>query len=126
MVALGLDAPALDLDHVVAATLDQLHMRFGRELAIASLALFDFTRGSTLSDADTRAELARFPGPLFLSHGSADTLVPVAISDELVPQRRGATTYLRTDANHLLSYKENPSRYRGEMVGFLESLPNVP
>ena len=126
VVALALDAPALDLDHVVAATLEQLHLPFARELAIASLALFDFTRGSTLSHADTRAELARFPGPLFLSHGSADTLVPVAISDDLVPQRQGPTTYLRTEAHHLLSYRQDPSRYRGEMAGFLESLLGVP
>jgi uncharacterized protein len=125
VTAIALDAPALDLDQVVAATLEQLHLPFARELAIASLALFDFTRGSTLSDADTRAELARFPGPLFLSHGSADVLVPVAISDELVPQRQGPTTYLRTGANHLLSYKEDPERYRDEMVAFLESLLGV-
>lgn len=122
VVALALDAPALDLERVVAATLEQLHLPFARVLAIASLALFDFVHGTTLSDADTRPELARFAGPLFLSHGSADTLVPVAISDELVPQRRGATTYLRTGAQHLLSYKADPARYRGELARFLEAV----
>jgi hypothetical protein len=107
---------------VVAATLSRLHLPFAREIATASLRLFDLTRGSSLADADTRAEVARFPGPLFLSHGSADTLVPIRISDELVQQRTPPTTYLRTEANHLLSYKENPERYRGEMVGFLEAV----
>lgn len=122
VVAIALDAPALDLNQVVAATLGRLHLPFAREIALASLRLFDHTHGSTLADADTRLELARFPGPLFLSHGSADTLVPVAISDDLVPQRQGPTTYLRTSADHLHSYRENPTRYRGEMVGFLEAL----
>ncbi len=122
VVALVLDAPALDLNQVVAATLSRLHLPFARELATISLWLFDHTHGSSLSDADTRAELARFPGPLFLSHGSSDTLVPVAISDDLVQQRQGPTSYLRTDANHLLSYKQDPARYRGEMVEFLEAV----
>ncbi len=120
--AILLDAPALDLHRVVAATLEQLHLPLASELASAGLSLFDFTHGSTLGDADTRAEFIRYPGPLFLAHGSADTLVPVAISDELVPLRQGPTTYLRTQANHLLSHKEDPARYRGEMVRFLEAV----
>ena len=122
VLALALDAPALDLDRVVAATLARLNLPFAPQLALASLHLFDFAHGSSLADADTRAELVRFPGPLFLSHGSADALVPIDISDELVPQRQNPTTYLRTGANHLLSYKADPERYRGELAGFLKAL----
>jgi hypothetical protein len=29
---------------------------------------------------------------------------------------------VRTNANHLLSFKENPERYRQEMLGWLSSL----
>lgn len=120
--AILLDAPALDLHRVVATTLERLHLPLAGELARAGVSLFDFTHGSTLGDADTRAELIRYPGPLFLAHGSADTLVPITISDELVPLRSAPTTYLRTEANHLLSHKEDPERYRGEMVEFLEAV----
>jgi hypothetical protein len=122
VIALVLDAPALDLHQVVAATLGRFHLPFATEIALASLWLFDLTHGSSLAGADTRREVAGFPGPLFLSHGTADSLVPVAISDRLVPQRTAPTTYLRTGADHLLSYKEDPARYRNEMVGFLEAL----
>jgi uncharacterized protein len=121
--AILLDAPALDLHRVVAATLEQLNLPLASELARAGISLFDFTHGSTLGDADTRPEFIRYPGPLFLAHGSADTLVPVEISDELVPLRSAPTTYLRTEANHLLSHKQDPARYRSEMAGFLEALP---
>lgn len=40
----------------------------------------------------------------------------------LVAERKGPITYLRTEANHLLSYKENPQRYREEMLAWLRTI----
>lgn len=122
VAALALDAPALDFHHVVTGALNRLHLPFASEVATAGIRLFDLTRNATLGSAYVLDDVAAFPRPLFLAHGSADTLVPVAISDTLVPRRTAPTTYLRTEAEHLLSYKENPTRYREEMVGFLKAL----
>ena len=122
VVGLALDAPALEFHRVVTGALGHFHLPFADQIASMGVGLFDATHGSNLASADTRDAVASFPGPLFLAHGSADGLVPVDISDNLVARRTAPTTYLRTGANHLLSYKEDPARYRDEMVAFLRAL----
>ena len=122
VVALALDAPALDLREVVADKLGARALPFATTLATAGIAVFDLYRGSRLSDAISLDAVAKFPGPVFLAHGTGDVLVPVSIGDRLVAERVGPITYLRTNANHLLSYKENPARYRDEMLAWLRSL----
>lgn len=122
VVALALDAPALDIVEVAADKIGARMIPFARTLARTGLLMFDIYRRSHLSDAVSFDAVANFPGPLFLAHGSADGLVPVSISDRLVVARQAPTTYLRTEANHLLSFKEDPERYRQEMLGFLKSL----
>ena len=122
VVALALDAPALDFTEVVADKIGARMIPFARSVARAGLLVFDIYRRSHLIDAVSLDAVAKFPGPVFLAHGSADSLVPVSISDRLVAARQAPTTYLRTNANHLLSFKESPERYRDEMGGFLRSL----
>ncbi|WP_423067804.1 alpha/beta hydrolase [Devosia sp. CN2-171] len=122
VVALALDAPALDFNEVVADKLGARALPFARTLAAAGVGVFDLYRGARLSDAVSLDTVAKSPGPVFLAHGTADTLVPITTSDRLVAERVGPITYLRTSANHLLSYKENPARYREEMLGWLRSL----
>lgn len=122
VAALVLDAPALDLSEVVADKLGARALPFAKSLATAGIAVFDIYRKAQLSKAVSLDAVAKFPGPVFLAHGTADGLVPIAISDQLVAERTAPTTYLRTNANHLLSFKENPARYRDEMLGFLQSL----
>jgi hypothetical protein len=122
VVALALDAPALDFREVVADKLGARALPFARSLATAGIAVFDFYRGARLSEAQSLDVVAQFPGAVFLAHGTSDTLVPITIGDRLVAERVGPVTYVRTNANHLLSYKENPARYRAEMLGWLMSL----
>ncbi len=122
VVALALDAPALDLREVVADKLGARHLPFARFLAAAGLEVFDLYRKADLSDADSFEAVASFPGPLFLAHGASDVLVPVTISDRLVAERTGPVTYVRTGANHLRSYREDPARYRAEMLAWLETI----
>lgn len=122
VVALALDAPALDLTEIVADKLGARALPFAGALADAGLAVFDVYRQADLIRAVSLDAVAKFPGPVFLAHGTADGLVPIIISDRLVAERTAPTTYLRTNANHLLSFKENPERYREEMLGFLRSL----
>ena len=126
VVALALDAPALDIVEITADKLGARMLPFARTLASAGLAVFDLYRGAKLGSAVTLDAVATFPGPIFLAHGTADALVPITISDRLVAERTGPLTYLRTGANHLLSYKENPARYREEMLAWLETLSVTP
>ncbi len=122
VAALALDAPALDLREVVADKLGGRLLPFAKPLAEAGIGFFDLYRGADLIDAVSFDAVAEFPGPLFLAHGAADTLVPVGISDRLAAARTAPTVYLRTNAEHLRSYKENPARYREELRGWLEGL----
>ncbi|MGV3490957.1 MAG: alpha/beta hydrolase family protein [Devosia sp.] len=122
VVALALDAPALDFNEVVADKLGARALPFARSLAALGIEVFDLYRRGGLSAPASLPTVAKFPGPVFLAHGTADTLVPITIGDRLVEERAGPTTYLRTDANHLLSYKENPARYRAEMLAWLDTL----
>ncbi len=122
VVALALDAPALDFTEVVADKIGARMIPFARTLANAGIFVFDTYRRVQLNQAVSLDAVAKFPGPLFLAHGTADSLVPVTISERLVAARTAPTTYLQTSANHLLSFKENPERYRAEMGGFLDSL----
>ena len=122
VVALALDAPALDFTEVVADKIGARMIPFARAIANAGILVFDTYRNAQLSNAVSFDAVANFPGPLFLAHGTADALVPITISDRLVAARQAPTTFLRTEANHLLSFKENPQRYREEMGGFLKSL----
>lgn len=119
VVGLVLDAPALDMPAVTASGLKGLRVPTPLTIGRISLWLFaqrygvDFTRAVTL---DTVAE---FPGPLFLAHGDGDRIVPVSISDRLMAERTGVTTYLRTRADHLQSWHEDPDRYRGQLLLYL-------
>lgn len=122
VVALALDAPAVDFTEVVADKIGARMIPFARTIANAGILVFDTYRKAHLNEAVSFDAVAIFPGPLFLAHGTADSLVPVTISERLVAARTAPTTYLQTEANHLLSFKENPERYRAEMGGFLKSL----
>lgn len=124
VVALALDAPALDFTEVVADKIGARMIPLARTLANAGIFVFDLYRRAELNKAVSMDAVAKFPVPLFLAHGTSDSLVPVTISERLVAARTAPTSYLQTGANHLLSFKENPERYRAEMGGFLKSLGN--
>ena len=122
VVGLALDAPALDLHAVLSDLIGARGLPFAGTLAGAGVSLVDWYRGARLSEAVSFDAVADFDRPLFLAHGSSDALVPVGISDRLVGERAAETTYVRTNANHLRSFNEDPARYRSEMLGWLGSL----
>ncbi len=122
VVALALDAPALDFTEVAADKIGARMIPLARTVARAGIMAFDTYRKARLNEAISLDAVAKFPGPVFLAHGTADALVPISISKRLIAERQEPTTFLQTGANHLLSFKENPERYRAEMGGFLNSL----
>jgi uncharacterized protein len=122
VAALAFDAPALDFPDVLLNNMNQAGAPLPAILAPAGMRLFAFRNGLSIADADVRDAIAEFEGPVFLSHGAGDQIVPVATSDALAERRAGRITYLRTEANHILSWKENPERYEKALSEFLATV----
>lgn len=122
VAAIVLDAPAIDFGAILRDQVRRMHLPLPSALASGALLLSGMTIPVRLGDAVTIDEFARFKGPLFLSHGSADRVVPIQGSDDLVSRRTGITEYLRTEADHIQSWKADPSGYEASLRAFLASL----
>lgn len=120
--AIVLDAPALDFPALVAAQIDREGVPFAGLIARGGFMVFNYRSGLDFAQAFTIPEFASFNGPLFLSHGARDRIVPVSGSDYLVEQRSGPTEYLRTDADHILSWKADPEVFDAALAAFLAAL----
>lgn len=120
--AIALDAPAIDFRATLLLSLRGMGLPLSDLLATGGLAVAATQMPFDLRKADVLTTIADFEGPVFISHGSADQIVPVSSSDELVAQRSAATVYLRTEANHILSWKEDPARYNAALSAFLATL----
>lgn len=123
--ALVLDAPLVDLPASIAAIIGRQGAPLPLLVAGLGIRLTDIRHSTDLRDAVVMPELANFPGPMFLSHGGGDRIVPVSTSDELAAARSGTVDYLRTEADHIQSWHEDPARYDSALRAFLTSLdPN--
>jgi uncharacterized protein len=121
--AIILDAPALDFPALVAAQIGRDGIPFAGGIAHGGFLILRQRIGLDFSQAYTLPEFASFSGPLFLSHGAGDQVVPVASSDRLVSERSAPTEYLRTEADHIQSWKANPDAYDRALAAFLADLP---
>ncbi len=120
--ALVLDAPAIDFPGVMLAQMQRLGVPFAPLVGRGGTWLFSYRTGVDLGDAVVTGPLARYAGPMFLSHGAADSLVPIETSDWLARERRSTTEYLRTQSEHIASWKEDPARYDAALSRFLATL----
>ncbi len=120
VVGLALDAPALDFNAIVLDKLEKRHLPFAQALASLGILGIELLNGTDLGKADTRAAVETYPGPLFLAQGTTDELVPASIAEGVVAKRSAPTIYLETGANHLLSFKENPAKYREDFLAMLK------
>lgn len=121
--AIVLDAPAVDFSAIMVAEMRRMKIPLAGLLARGGIWLTALRTSIDFADANVTNAFADFPGPLFISHGTIDRIVPVATSDRLVSERKAPTEYLRTGADHIQSWKENPSRYDAALLAFLRSLP---
>lgn len=121
-----LEAPALDAPAVVNRIARTIGFPVTKPLAPVALGLLSMRGGPDLAPARSIDAVARFPRPLMLIHGTGDRIVPVGISDALLRARFGATTYLQTHADHLLSWQEEPARYDAELRAFAGRLAAGP
>ncbi len=65
------------------------------------------------------AQTGELHAPMLIFHGSADTSVPLATSQEMVRLRPDITTLVETKASHVRSWNESPEEYRAAIVDFL-------
>lgn len=120
--AIVLDAAAIDFRTTLVSTMRQQDVPLAAAFAWGGLQIAAFRMPFDLRAADVRAEFQGYSGPMFISHGERDRIVPVALSDALVEKRSSPTEYLRTGADHILSWKEDPARYDAALLGFLRNL----
>lgn len=123
VAAIVLDAPALDFSEIVGSTVGAMGIPLAPVLTRIGIPVSGFTLPIKLGDADVRTELNAFDGPLLLTHGHTDRVVPVVGSDALVHTRAHLTTYLRTSADHIQSWHEAPERYDALLSAFLAGVP---
>lgn len=121
VVALALDAPALDVRAVALHAVRALRLPFAGLIADTGTALFGRIWGLDLSQAVVTDKVIAFPRPLFLAHGTADRLVPIPGSDELNDARAAPTVYVRSGAEHLQTFSEDPAAYRKGMLDMLQA-----
>lgn len=126
VVALALDSPALDIRKVVEGLTARMGFPLAGGVAVVARTLMGYRLPVDFSDAVTLGTVAAFAGPVFLAHGSKDGIVPIAVADELVARRVAPTTYLRTNADHIVSWQENPDLYRGLLDTFLRGVASKP
>lgn len=122
VAAIAMDAPAIDVQVIVKDQIEQMNLPLAPVLARVSLWFSGLFKPVQLSEAVTTAEFAAFDGPIFLSHGTADSVVPIESSDTLVSRRVHITEYLRTNSDHIQSWKVDPARYETVFGGFLSRL----
>jgi alpha-beta hydrolase superfamily lysophospholipase len=119
VVAVALDSPAISF----AAVTEQLARLGGYPLApmaawVAGRVLPRIT-GLPLDEAEVAGVFQAFPGPMFISHGGSDRIVPIGPSQALAEARPAPTTTLWTTADHLGSFAEDPAAYRSAFRDFL-------
>lgn len=121
--AVALDSPALSFKAVIGHLGDQSEKPLSAALAWTAAKLLPWQTGIDLDRAEVGAVVAAFPGPLFIAHGSADRIVPIAPSQALATARSDTTVTLWTGADHLGSYAEDPAAYRTAFLDFLSRIP---
>lgn len=117
--AIALDSPAISFSAVMSHLSAQGGKPFSGIVAWAARQILPFKTTLPLAEAEVAAPFQAFPGPMFLAHGSADSIVPIAPSQALAEGRTAPTVTLWTGAKHLGSYAENPEAYRAAFKDFL-------
>jgi uncharacterized protein len=122
VVALVLDCPALDMHVIAEGAMERARLPLPNAVASLGLWISDQRFDIPLGEARSIDVIAAWEGPLFLAHGDTDSIVPIATSDDLVTARYAPTVFLRTHAQHIGSWAENPERYREWLGAFLTAV----
>ena len=122
MVAgLALDAPALDFSAVIKAGGARYRVPLAGYVATAGLWLSSLMRRD-LREAVSLDAIAAFKGPIFVSHGRRDPLVPFSISQRLVAMRPDIAFHSPDADEHPQSYKADPAGYAEVFRGWIAAV----
>jgi len=120
--AIILDSPALDFAERVNNALAPLNL----PLTPALVSLAEWTvamqHDVRMYEANSVGDVAEFPGPLLLIHGTGDRIIPISTSDRVAAQRTAPLTFLRTDADHLATWRDHPAEFDAAVTTFLAGL----
>lgn len=120
--AVALDSPALSFSAVLEHLATDSRNPLPGPMAWAAVHILPQITDLALNEAEVAPIFAAFPGPLFLAHGTADRIVPLAPSEALASARTAPTVTLWTGADHLGSYAEDPAAYRAAFSAFLANI----
>lgn len=121
VVGLGLDAPMLDLRAAVRHR--ARHHPLPTPVHEALLPAAGLLLRIPWRELRYVDETGQWPGPVFLAHGTADPLVPVATSDEAAARLGDRVRYVRVEgAGHVRSWNADPERYEATLTAWLEEL----
>jgi uncharacterized protein len=114
------DAPAFDFPAVLVSQMKKAGAPLPEVLAPIGMRLFEFRNNLAIAETNVSDVVSDFEGPVFVSHGSQDRIVPAAGTEAVVERRTGKTEYFRTDADHILSWKSQPVAYDAALSTFLQ------
>lgn len=120
--AVVLDAAAIDYQAILVSAMKREGAPLPDLLSTGGMWIAAQRQPFDLREAVTTDDFAAFDGPIFVSHGAGDRIVPVELSDELMEKRSAPSEYLRTRADHILSWKEDPARYDAALLAFLRTV----
>ncbi|MCU0828973.1 MAG: hypothetical protein MUE52_16640 [Tabrizicola sp.] len=121
--AVALDSPALSFSEVLYHLAEQGDYPVPGAIAWAAGLVLPQLTDLPLTEAEVSGVFASFPGPLFIAHGSADRIVPIASSEALAAGRSAdTTTVFWTEADHLGSFAADPDGFRAAFTDFLTGL----
>ena len=123
VAAVALDSPAVDILGVLGNIAEGVGLPVPGVVARVGLLILDWRKPIDYREGRVSAIYAAFSGPLFVAHGTGDRVVPVATTDALLAARRGNSVLVRTEADHLLSFAEDPDGYRAAFDAFLAMIP---
>ncbi len=125
VAGLALDAPALDFPAVIHAGGARYRVPMAGYVANAGLWLSSLMRRD-LREAVCLEAVARFRGPIFVSHGRRDPLVPFSISARLAEMRPDMVLHSPDADEHPQSYKADPVGYAEAFRGWIEAVKAAP
>ena len=119
-----LDSPILSFEAVVDFQAENTNLPFIGASLPGSLTSFAKWLASWRFDIDWDATdyLAKsheLHAPMLIFHGSNDTSVPLATSEELARLRPDIVTLVTTEASHTRSWNESPDDYKAAIIEFL-------
>jgi pimeloyl-ACP methyl ester carboxylesterase len=116
-----LDSPVLDLEEVVDTEAAERGIPEFFTAGAKAIARLRF--GLDWPQLDHVARADEFDMPILLIHGTADTTVPVASSDDFAAARPDIVIYERFDgADHVYAWNVDPTRYSTAVLNFVSGV----